>query len=243
MLTKLVLENLFKYKQDATLWVYNDWSSEYDNDYLEEFADKVIKLPSSDKLVIKNENNKKGMGVQHLRWHQFREFVRQDEFDYIYFTDNDALHDPDYISVLKNISAKYKLKDERRLPVCLYNTIWHSQPQNLLKETEDVYMRKTAPGVSQLYSKEMARKIVDTLDKQQLDPDYAWDYRCTEYLALPLLTTKISYVEHFGADTEALHAKKGEWDRDRAINPTPYLKNIRESVISYLEGKSEKPII
>ena len=70
------------------------------------------------------------MGVQHIRWHQFREFAKQDEFDYIYMTDNDAFHDPDYINQLLTLHKKYKTKNGMKLPVCLYNTIYHSQPQN-----------------------------------------------------------------------------------------------------------------
>jgi hypothetical protein len=240
-LTRLVLENLYKYKEDSEIWVYNDWSSDYNNDYLEDICDQIFKLPSSTKKVVKNESNKKGMGVQHLRWYQLREFLNQDKFDYIYFTDNDAMHDPSYIEQLKEISKKYKLKDNRRLPVCLYNTRWHSQPQNLLKETEDVYMRKTAPGISQLFSKEMVEIMVKELDNLPEDPDYAWDYHTSSFLKLPFLTTKISFVEHYGADNEAMHATKGEWDRDRAINPTEYLAENRDKIIGYLEGKNEKP--
>ena len=242
-ITELVLENLNKYKSDAKLWVYNDWSTEYDNDFLEPLCDKVIKLPSSKKTVVKNEKNIHGMGVQHLRWYQFREFVSQDEFDYIYFTDSDAIHDPDYVNVLKNIHGKYKMKNGDKLPVCLYNTIWHSQPQNLIREGQDVFMRRTSPGISQLYSKEMATKIVNILDKQFVDPDYAWDYRAQEYLGLPFLTTKISYVEHFGAVKESMHTPQGQWDRDKASNPSDYLKDIRNDVIAYLEGRGSKPNI
>lgn len=241
-ITELALENLMKYKKDATLYVYNDWSTEYDNDFLEPLCDKVFKLPPSNKIVIKNEKNINGMGVQHLRWYQFREFIKSD-FDYLYFTDSDAIHDPDFIEILKNIHGKYKLKNDEKLPVCLYNTIWHSQPQNLLKENNEIMMRRTAPGISQFYSKLHCEKIVNELNKQKSDPDYAFDYRCIEYLKLPFLTTKISYVEHFGAVDDSMHAKAGEWDRDRSLNPSEYLKNIRNNVINYLEGRVLKPNI
>ncbi len=242
-ITELVLENLNKYKGDAKLWVYNDWSSEYDNDFLEPLCDKVFKLAPSNKIVVKNEKNVNGMGVQHLRWHQFREFVAQDEFDYIYFTDSDALHDPNFIEVLKTTHGKYKMKNGDKLPVSLYDTVWHAQPQNLLKEGSDVFMRRTAAGISQLYSKDMAIKIVNTLNKQKEDPIYAWDYRAQEYLGLPFLTTKTSYVEHFGAVKESMHTPQGQWDRDKATNPTQYLKDIRNDVIAYLEGRGTKPNI
>ncbi len=241
--TELVLENIMKYKKEATLWVYNDWSTEYDNDFLEPLCDKVIKLEPSDKIVIKNEKNTKGMGVQHLRWHQLREFDKQDEFDAIYFTDSDALHDPDFIDVLINTYNKYRTKDGRRYPLSLYDTIWHSQKQNNLREGVDVWMRRTAPGISQFYDKEMVKTIVEKLNNEKNDPDYGWDYRILDFLKNPILTTKTSYIEHFGASNESMHTKEGDWDRDRAVNPTDYLKNIRNDVINYLEGKASKPYI
>lgn len=233
-LTKLVLSNLYKYKDDATLWVFNDWSTKYDNDFLEPYADKVFKLEKSDKIVVKNEKNKNGMGVQHLRWFQFREFLKHD-FDAIYMTDNDALHDPEYIKHLKYLSNKYSLKNGQRLPISLYNTKWHSSTKNLLKETSDVCMRYTAAGISQLFTREMVEKIVSNLDKEKTDPDYGWDYKVSEYLKLPFICSKTSYVEHFGADSDAMHGESGNYERDRAISPTDYLKNIRLEVIDYLE--------
>lgn len=240
-ITELVIENINKYKQDATFWIFNDWSEQYDNDFLEPHCDKVFKLPKSDKLVVKNEKNVNGMGVQHLRWYQFRQFLTTD-YDLIYFTDSDALHDPNFINVLKTVYQKYKLKDgdnEIKLPISLYSTKWHSD--STIRENDEIYIRKTGAGISQMYSKSMVQKIVSVLDRQPTDPDYAWDYRCLEYLGLPIITTKTSYVEHFGADVDSMHTPKGEWDRDRALNPTSYLQNIRQSVIDYLEGKGDKP--
>ena len=242
-ITELVLENINKYKKDATLWVYNDWSTEYDNDFLEPLCDKVIKLPPSNKIVVKNESNKNGMGITHMRWYQFREFLKQDEYNYIYFTDSDALHDPDFIDRLKVLHSKYKLKNNEKMPLSLYNTPWHSQSNNLLKEGSDVYMRKTAPGISQLYSKDMVQKLVDNLNKLDKDPIYAWDYFFTETIKIPFLTSKVSYVEHFGATKDSMHTPEGQWDRDRAINPSPYLKDIRDNIIAYLEGRGSKPNI
>lgn len=236
-LTKLILNNLFKYKQDATLWVFNDWSTEYENDYLSECADKVFKLPKSDKVVIKNEKNINGMGVQHLRWYQFREFLKTD-FDAIYMTDNDALHDPSYIDILKKISTKYTSKSGKKLPISLYDTIWHSSEKNLIKETDDVYMRYTAAGISQFFTRDMVEKIVESLNNEN-DPDYAWDYKVSEYLKLPFLVTKQSYVEHYGADIDAMHGKDGDYERDRALNPTEYLKNNRIDIINFLKSNDE----
>lgn len=241
-ITELVLTQLNKYKGEGNeLWVYNDYSTEYDNDWLSSMCDKVVQLPESDKVVVKNEINKKGRGVQHIRWQQFRDFAKQNEFDFIYMTDNDALHDPDYIKQLLSLHKKYKTKNGMKLPVCLYNTIYHSQPQNSKFQNDEVFLRITAPGISQFYSKEMVKKIVDVLEKQKEDPIYAWDYRAQEWLKLPWITTKNSFVEHFGASKESMHTPEGMWDRDRALNPTEYLKNTRDDIIKYLEGNAIKP--
>lgn len=242
-ITELVIENLDKYKKDSELIIYNDWSTEYDNNYLESITNsKIIKLQPYTKSVYKSEKNLNGMGISNLRWYQMREFLKQDEFECIYFTDSDALHDPNYVDVLKYFYGKYKMKNESKMPVCLYDTKWHSQANNIIRSNGEVMMRITAPGISQLYSKTMIQKIVSTLDKVG-EQDYAWDYRAQEWLGLPFLTTKTSYVEHFGADVDSLHTPKGEWDRDRAVNPSDYLKNIRDKVILYLEGKGDKPNI
>jgi glycosyltransferase involved in cell wall biosynthesis len=246
--TELVLTQLYKHKGDnAEVWVYNDWSTEYDNDWLSTMSDKVIKLPASKKVVIKNERNSKGMGVQHLRWYQFREFLKQDEFDFIYMTDSDAFHDPNYMETLLKLHGKYKTKNGTKLPVCLYNTIHHSQPQNTKFQNDEVMLRITAPGISMLYSREMVEKIVESLEiyKKQTgeDPIYAWDYRAQEWLRRPWITSKTSYIEHYGADENSMHTPKGMWDRDRAVNPTEYLQSNRNDLISYLEGKADKPEI
>lgn len=247
-ITELVLTQLYKHKGDnAELWVYNDHSTEYDNDWLKPMCDKVIKLPKSKKEVVKNEKNSHGMGVQHLRWYQFREFLELDDFDFIYMTDSDALHDPDYMKVLLNLHGKYKTKSGVKLPVCLYNTIHHSQPQNTKFQNKEVLLRITAPGISMLYNKEMVKKIVESLNfyksKMGEDPKYGWDYFPSKWLNMPFITSKTSYIEHYGADENSMHTPKGMWDRDRAINPTEYLKNNRVDIISYLENKSDKPKI
>ena len=244
MITELALENLQKYKGDGNeLWVYNDWSTEYDNDFIEPLCDRVVKLPASKSVVVKNENNKNGMGVASLRWQQFRDFLREDRFDYIYFTDSDAIHDPNFINILLETYNKYKLKNGDKIPICLYDTVWHSQPQNLLKDGVDVYMRRYAPGISHFYSKDMVKKIVSVLDSLSEVKIYGWDYQTSDYLKLPFITTKISYVEHFGAVKESMHTPQGQWDRDRANNPTQYLQDNRNSIISYLEGVGQKPNI
>ena len=232
-ITEIALKSIYDNKKNATVWVYNDWSGEYDNDVLEPYADKVFKLEKSKKIVVKNENNIFGMGVQHLRWHQFRRFLEMDEYDAVYFTDSDAVHDPNYIDVLKTLYSQISDKEGNKLPICLYNSAFHTLAT--LEDRGGVVVRATGPGISQLYDKNMCKIIVEELDKLDSDPDYEWDYRCLEYLKRPMITTKNSYVEHYGAVEGSMHTHKGDWDRDRAVNPTEELAKDRDKIIEYLE--------
>lgn len=231
-ITELSLHQTNRYKGDGNkLVVYNDHSTEYDTEFLSEYCDEVITLP-------------KKMGVQHLRWHQLRNFLEQDEYQYLYLTDNDVIHDPQYAIKLKEYYGKYMLKDGKKMPVCLYNTIYHLNRGNIIAKNDVITLRRTAPGVSMFFDKDMVRVIVEKLNVfPGGDPDYAWDYRALEMLGLPWITSEVSYVEHFGA--YGLHSAEGRagMEKDRAINPTPYLQEIREPVIDYVLFNGEKPIL
>lgn len=230
-ITELSLQQTFKYKGDGNkLVVYNDHSTEYDNDFLAPYCDEVIKLP-------------KKLGVQHLRWYQLREFLKTD-FEYLYLTDNDVIHDPLYISKMMELYSKYMLKNGQKLPVCLYNTIYHMQVGNIIMENSDISMRRTAPGVSMFFDRKMVEKGVELLNNLSSgDPVYAWDYIFLELLGLPWITSKISYLDHWGSS--GLHSPDGliGMEKDKAINPTEYLKSIRKPVIDYVLFNGEKPIL
>ncbi len=230
-ITELSLYQTNRYKGDGNkLVVYNDHSTEYDNEFLSEYCDEVITMP-------------KKMGVQHLRWHHLRSFLNQDEYQYLYLTDSDVIHDPQYITKLKEYYGKYMLNDGKKMPVCLYNTIYHMNQGNTLSENGIILLRKTAPGVSMFFNKEMVKQIVNSLDNLGKDPDYGWDYFPNQFLKIPYITSNTSYLEHFGAN--GLHSYEGRagMDKDRAINPTEYLQAIRETVINYILFNGEKPIL
>jgi hypothetical protein len=60
-------------------------------------------------------------------------------------------------------------------------------------------------------------------------------------LARPCLNTKVSFVEHFARDKHeaGMHSTNSgagpdalvDFERDRALNPTPYLVQIRDETI------------
>jgi hypothetical protein len=218
-IAELSLAQIYKYKtENCFVQIYNDHSTEYDNDWLTPWADEVIKHP-------------KQLGVHHLRWHQFREFIKTD-YNFLYLTDNDTLHDPDYVKRMMELYHKYKTADGRKLPVTLYNTKHHFFAT--IKETEDMIIRKTAPGVSMLLDRGMVETIVDWIDKNTVF-DYAWDFRIIEMLHLPWITSNISYLEHYGAD--GINNKT--YDADTAHNPSDYLKSTRPIIMDYLINNKE----
>jgi len=241
-ITELSLKNLQKYKRDSTLWVFNDWSTEYDNDFIEPYCDKVFKLDVSKLPVVGNEANLKGMGVQHLRWYQLRLFLKTD-YDALYFTDNDAIHDPDFLDVINDMPKEN--------PISLYNSCLygrdytgptkHLDKKLSLEEVTGFYATRYAGGISHFYTREMVEVVVRILDSRPKDPDYSWDYEMLDMLNKKICITKTSYVEHFGAG--GLHSGHEDFTHDRAIAPTGYLQNIRQPIVDYLLGHGPRPEI
>lgn len=213
-IARLSLAQTRRYKApDCHLQVYNDHSTEYDNSFLKPYADEVIQLPDK-------------MGIYNLRWHQFREFLETD-FDFIYMTDSDVIHDPQYISMLEILYEA----GSGRLPVSLFNSIFTMQPKMILYLKNGMFLKTTAPGNSMFYDREMVKRIVAASDKADKTFDHIpWDNKAVEYLGLPWVTPELSYLEHFGANG----INNDNYERDRAINPTGYLRERRESILKYL---------
>ena len=129
------------------------------------------------------------------------------------------------------------------MPMGFYNSIFHSQAKNIIKEDDLVSIRKTCPGISQCYSRSMVSKIVDFLNKNPVyETAYGFDYFWPAQLGVPFIQTKTSYLEHFARDKneKGIHSTKNitnpreDFNRDRAINPTPYLIEIREKIIDFI---------
>ena len=94
-----------------------------------------------------------------------------------------------------------------------------------------VFLKKTAPGDSLLFDRKMVEKIVSVLDKVgNAHDNFSWDYRAIAYLDLPCITSEKSYSEHYGGN--GIH--NDDYERDKALNPTQYLQDRRESILKYL---------
>jgi superkiller protein 3 len=217
-ITALSLGQTRRYKTPyCHVQAYNDHSSEYDNAFLSSYADEVIQLPDK-------------MGIDKLRWYQFRKFLETD-FDFLYMTDNDVIHDPHYVEMLETFYAKGREK----LPVSLFNNIYMLQPRLILRYENGIFVKTSAPGASMFYDRSMVKKILSASDTIGDILDYLpWDNKAVACLGLPWITPEISYLEHFGSG--GLHSDN--YERERAINLTEYLLERRDVILDYLHQEN-----
>jgi len=221
-ITGLSLAQTKRYKTPyCQVQVYNDHSSEYDNAFLTRYADEVIQLPNK-------------MGIDRLRWYQFRKFLETD-FDFLYMTDNDVIHDPDYVAMLERLYVKGK----RMLPVSLFNNIFMLQPRLILSYAQEIFVKSSAPGASMFFDRSMVEKILLTsLNIGNLLDNLPWDNKAVACLRLPWITPERSYLEHFGAGG----LNNDNFERERAVNPTTYLQKRRDLILKYLAEEMDMNI-
>ena len=229
-ITKMCLENLSKLvKQDgySKLAIYDDASETYDTKFLAKYTDLVLRF------------RVRG-GVERSRARSFRDFEYIfKNYDLFYITDNDTIHDPNFLKILRDIYTLSSVSFEKKMPIGLFNSLFHSEPKNIISENEILSVRKTFPGVSQCYDRSMVKNIVEFINNNpEYETLYGFDYHWPASLGVPIIQTKVSYLEHFARDREegGLHSKFSnnpmeDFDRDRALNPTSYLKKIRMKII------------
>ncbi|MGL1901478.1 MAG: hypothetical protein OCC49_05050 [Fibrobacterales bacterium] len=222
--TQLCLRQLMKYKDPADqLLVHNDHSTEFDHEKLLPLADEVLILPE------KSEN-----GPTTIRWHQMRRFLESNH-QFLYLTDNDAFHEPTF---RKTLLTLYTHVGNNNLPVSLYNSYYHNKSENIVLNKQGISLKKTAPGISMFFNREMVEKIITAVEKApQEHKHYDWDYRSCGYLEQLFVTSNTSYLEHFGFD--GMHYSQD--NNDIALNPTPYLQKYRQSILSYLQHDTPLP--
>ena len=195
--------------------LYNDHSTEYSSEWLRHFCDFVYE---SDRSIGIEEQRK---------WH-FRDFwENRGAFQYLYLTDSDALHDPNWRS-----QALGLFHEHGRHPVCLYNTEAHASIigntiEDLLEE--NVVWRKYAPGISWLLSVDHVDQIVHYKGEIR-----SWDWNCCDILGRRMAISRTSYVDHIGHGGMH-HPPDGGFDGgDRALNPTDWLREKRAEVVEAL---------
>jgi len=185
--TKLCLENLQEIRgPNVAVMIYDDCSSAYDAKFLDPYCDGLLRFRLHG-------------GIERSRARAFRDFVhRYSEFDILYLTDNDTIHDPRFIDVLSEFFTEQKHYPFAH-PVGLFRSVFH---ENAIEQQFDRFVvSKTCPGISQAYNREMAEKIVHLLDTNpMMETLYGWDYHWPAVLDRPFLISNQSYVEHLGRD-------------------------------------------
>lgn len=220
-ITQLALKNITETKRKAALWVLDDHSTEYDLDFLRATAFDATRI----------ERRQEKLGVEYQRLTTQLEAFETD-YKFIYHTDNDAIHDPDWITRLAQIYDMFKSN-----PICLYNTPFHMQHTVKVLDQFALAARKFCPGISFFYDQSLLKPsahLIADIVKGPLKTN--WDYYVSHFINMPTVTSLVSYVEHFGAD--GLH--NSDFERDRALCPTPYLLRNRQGIIDYLMLNSAK---
>jgi hypothetical protein len=93
----------------------------------------------------------------------------------------------------------------------------------------------------------MAEIIVQKLNcSAEVESTYGWDYIYPSLVGSHCLVSKVSMVEHFARDRHeaGMHTTNSgngpdaliDFERSRAINPTPYLYHRRDEVIGKILG-------
>lgn len=235
IITELCLQNLQLVRgSDVKIVIYDDHSAAYTKDYLLNFADEVIRFDSR-------------QGIERSRARTFRDFLSNySDFDLLYLTDNDAIHDPCFVEKLRTIFLNQQQSNSPLKPVGLFNSVFHQT--RIIGQENECQIYETCPGISMCLSRPMVQKIVDYLDQNiRAESSYGWDMEWPKAISLPFLIPKISYVEHFARDRfeSGMHSANSgvsiesalaDFERDRALNPSNYLVKIRPEIIEKILG-------
>lgn len=230
---------------EAKMYIHDDGSDEYDGEWLEQFADRVYVHPRScgGKRGVKNlrSNIVKsviGMPLTDMKKNEYgseiNNWVKEDFGpegpEYLYMVDSDGMHDPHFF---------YRLHEMMQLRpnwgvICLYSAKFHAPRRNKAEVTPlDRYttVRGMAAGISMFFKVQSFR---DNPGKVQVPDGRGWDgYYSQAIGARKVVQSLVSYVEHYGK--WGFH-NKGNFDRDRALNPTTYLASRRNAAIKKIEA-------
>ena len=230
--TKICLENLQEVRgPNVGLMIYDDASSAYDPSFLDPYCDGLLRFRLHG-------------GVERSRARAFRDFLhRYSEFDVLYLTDNDTIHDPAFIHVLNDFFIEQESYSSAH-PIGLFRSVFHERA--IEQQFDEFVVSKTCPGVSQAYNREMAEKIVQLLDTNPvMETVYGWDYHWPATLGRSFLISSNSYVQHLARDVNegGLHSKftgtsreafMRDFERDKSLYPTQTLTKLTEQCLQKL---------
>ena len=189
----------------ATLWLYDDCSPDFEPGDWEGLVDRVIRAPHN-------------RGINACRMQNLRDFWASD-FEFLYMTDNDAFHDPDWLLVARQLYARW------RLPVTLFDSVFHQELRGL---GPGARLKRSFPGISLFLDRASAARVLTVYDVGDsrggpFRPWSSWDWVYGEILGNCIVTSIPSRVDHYGAG--GLHNHDNEVDQ--AQHPTPFLAQVR----------------
>lgn len=220
-ITEICLNQIKNNLKNADLKIVNDYSTEYDNEWLSQFSDNVVQY-------------EKKLNINKLKYRMFKSFLETD-YTHLYMCDNDIYHDPEFIPFLEKYS-------KNNIPITLYKSSFIHSFKNVsryIKHFDNISLKSGLYGGASVFlNREMVEKIVsklpDTEEKwQELCSKIAWDSKI-QLMIDPrrlYLIPKESMCEHFGIDGEN-HKQKNS---DYALDPTIFLKNNSDYIWKLIE--------
>ena len=202
-ITEICVKNIHEHKRDASLWIVDDHSTEYDINWLQSIAPNATIVQFTEKL-----------GIEKLRYNIQVETLKT-EYKFVYHTDNDAFHDPLWLVRL------YELYYHNVPVLGLYNTNHHFK--HTVKEYSNYILRSACAGISFWIEQEKIKSLPTEFND-------SWDYEFCNMLGKRAVVSEVSFVEHFGGG--GIHNR--DFERDRAYNPTTFLKNERPRILKLL---------
>jgi hypothetical protein len=220
-ITEIVLNQIVKYKNGCDLRIVNDYSTEYDNDWLSKFSDDIIIY-------------EKKLSINILKYRSFKSFLETD-YTHFYMCDNDAFHDINFVDELKYLS-------QYNLPISLYRSSFiHSFGDGVHKyihRFKDFSIKEGLfGGISVFLNRDHVKNIVDKLGSEEAWVEScvknAWDSRIQSMISenRRYIIPNKSFVEHFGLNGQNHKSKTS----DCALEPTEYLKNYSDEIWAKLE--------
>lgn len=226
-----------KYKLSAKVYIHDDGSTQYDAAWLGQFGDRVFTHPHGcgGRKGVKNlrSNIVKSL-LGNFRPEVFQPWLKEDFGDsgptYLYMVDSDGYHDPFFFYRIHEIMELYP----KWGTICLYNAQFHS-PKNGRKEAsyidDKTVLRGMNPGISMFFR---IQDFKDNPTKVQVPDGRGWDgYYSQTISRRRVITSLVSFVEHIGFG--GFH-NISSWERDRALNPTNHLVEVRKNVIEKVEA-------
>jgi len=169
------------------------------------------------------------IGIDAQRRNHILEFVAGHAIhgrDWLYLTDCDAFHDPDWRRAALTLYRNYgKL-------TCLYRTQTHANYVNNIYRDhpgESVIWQRFAPGVSYLLSIADCRILA-----AHMPAKIAWDWWVPGALGHKCAVSRVSYCDHIGYGGMHDRNEPGCASNERATNATEWLVKKRVEILSNL---------